>query len=49
MEDCSTYLVCDASSIIVVIIRVLLNIQYLVLLLYVTTARKYNKCGRGRR
>ena len=35
MEDCSTYLLCDGISIIVLIIRVVLNIWYLVLLLYV--------------
>ena len=33
MEDCSTYLVCDGSCIIVMITCVLLNIWYLVLLL----------------
>ena len=35
MEDCSTYLVCNGGSIIVIIGILLLNVWYLALLLYV--------------
>ena len=47
MELCNTHLVCDGSS-IRLIVRVLLNIWYLVLLLYVCTTsaeQKHEKRG----